>query len=317
METFVRRAAIKWTYLLALFAVLGWLGNWFAAGYLYPHGEGMVIGEPAAVAAEFGATIRDIPVQQGQAVSQGEVVVHITSQFMAESRARLTAEAVQRSAKLAEMRIRKEIIDATLSSAETRERVSSEGRDRLDTLYAKGYAPNSNRTEAAVQAYHGKQDAESLRVEQRALGDQLQELLRASEQADLALGDMLALFDSGQMRAPIKGTISAVLVNPGSVIRAGDPMLEIVGEHRFVIAWFPVGRLFGTNGYDMAVGRTVSIDPGNGSLSGKIAKISTVAGSLPREFQKAFAPTERQQFMWIEFDKGVVPPSYFTKVNIR
>ena len=276
----------------------------------------MVIGEPAVVAAEFTATIREVLAKEGQVVSKGEVVLNITSQYMAESRARLTAESVQRSAKLAEMQIRNEIINATLASAETREEAASQGQDRLDSLYQKGYLPAITRTVAAEQAYRGKQDAESLRAEQRALSAQIRQLSAASEQANLALSDSLSLFNTGQMCAPIKGTISVVLVSPGAVIRAGDPMLEIFGEHRFVIAWFPVGRLFASQGYDLAVGRSVSVDPGNGSMPGRISKISTVAGALPREFQKSFAPTERQQFIWIELDKNVTPPPYFTKVKI-
>jgi multidrug resistance efflux pump len=317
METFVRRAAIKWAYLLALIGGLGWLGNWLAAGYLYPQGEGIVIGEPAVVAAEFTATVKSIPVEAGQAVAQGDVVAKITSQSVAESRARLTAEAVQRSAKLAEMRIRNEIVNATLESAETREHVASEGQDRINTLYKNGYSPNITRTEAAVQAYRGIQDAEALRAEQRALGNQLHQLSKASEAADSALSDLLALFDNGQVRAPIRGTISVVLASPGSVVRAGDPMLEIVGEHQFVISWFPMVRLFGSHGYELAVGRSVTMDSGHGVLTGKIARISTVAGPLPREFQRSFAPTERQQIIRIEFDEGVVPPPYFTKVTVR
>lgn len=317
METFVRRTAIKWAYLLALLAGLAWFGNWLAAGYIYPQGDGIVIGEPAVVAAEFTATVKSIQVQLGQEVAKGDRVAQITSQSMAESHARLIAESVQRSAKLAEMKIRNEIVNATLSSAETRERVASEGQDRLNTLYDKGYAPNVTRTEAAVQAYAGTQAAEALRAEKRELADQLRQLLKASEAADSVLSDLIALFDSGQMRAPIVGTISAILVSPGSVVRAGDPMLEMLGEHRFVISWFPVGRLFGSYGYDLAVGRAVRVDTGHGVLTGKIAHVSTVAGPLPREFHKSFVPTERQQFIRIEFDEGVVPPPYFTKVSVR
>jgi multidrug resistance efflux pump len=312
----VRRAAIKWTYLLGLLSFLAWLGNSFAGGYIYPRGEGMVIGEPAVVAAEFNATIREVLVKEGQVVSKSDVVLYITSQYMAESRARLTAESAQRYSKLAELQARSEVINATLGSAEAREQAASQGQGQLDTLFLKGYLPAIARTVAAEQAYRGKQDVESLRAEQRALGAQIRQLSAASEQADLALDESLALFNNGQMCAPIKGTISAVLVSPGAVIRAGDPMLEIVGEHRFVIAWFPVGRLLASQGYDLAVGRSVSVDPGNGSIPGKIAKISTVAGALPREFQKSFAPTERQQFIWIELDKNVTPPPYFTKVKI-
>ena len=45
-----------------------------------------------------------------------------------------------------------------------------------------------------------------------------------------------------------------VLVSSGSVVRPGEPMIEIVGKHRFVVAWFPVSRL-----YRLQVGDAVTI----------------------------------------------------------
>jgi hypothetical protein len=38
--------------------------------------------------------------------------------------------------------------------------------------------------------------------------------------------------------------VSKVLVSPGSVVRPGEPMTEIIGKHQFVVAWFPVSRLY-------------------------------------------------------------------------
>ena len=151
-----------------------------------------------------------------------------------------------------------------------------------------------------------------MRAEKRALNDQLKMLTVATEQADLALSDLLDVFDQGRLRAPISGTVSAVLANRGAVVRAGDPLLELVGDHRFVVAWVPVGRW-----YKLEVGQKVSINAGTGALPGVISRIGTVASALPREFQKAFAPTERLQLIWIEFDRGVTAPPYFTKVVIN
>jgi hypothetical protein len=88
-------------------------------------------------------------------------------------------------------------------------------------------------------------------------------------------------------------------------------MVEIVGKSRFVVAWFPVSRL-----YRLQVGDPVTIRTGGARLPGKIAKVSVIADALPKEFQKAFSPAERQQLVWIEFDPGVTPPPYFTKVTI-
>src|SRR5215831_19067332 len=46
---------------------------------------------------------------------------------------------------------------------------------------------------------------------------------------------------------------------PGSVVRPGEPIIEIVGKHRFVVAWFPVSRL-----YRLQVGDAVTISTGGG-----------------------------------------------------
>jgi multidrug resistance efflux pump len=166
-------------------------------------------------------------------------------------------------------------------------------------------------TAATDQAFKGKQEAEALRAESRALDGQIATMASASEQADCALKELVVLYDDGNLRSMIDGVVSKVLVSPGSVVRPGEPMIEIVGKHRFVVAWFPVSRL-----YRLQVGDAVTISTGGASLPGKIAKVSVIADSLPKEFQKAFSPAERQQLMWIEFDPGVTPPPYFTKVTI-
>ena len=75
---------------------------------------------------------------------------------------------------------------------------------------------------------------------------------------------------------------------PGSAVHPGEPIIGIVGKHRFVVAWFPVSRL-----YRLQVGDAVTISTGGGrSLVGKITKVSVIAGALPKEFQKAFAPID-------------------------
>lgn len=251
-------------------------------------------------------------VKEGERVARGTVVANTTSQQVADTRARLTSDAGVRATRLAEMRIRSEVVNATVATAEQRETVAIEGKNQLNQIYDKGLLPILSRTVAAEQAFNGLKDAESLRAEQRALADQITMLTVATEQANLALSDLLDLFHQGRLRSPITGTVSSILATRGAVIRAGDPLSELVGDHRFVVAWFPVGRWYG-----IRVGQRVSVDPGNGALPGRIAKIGTVAAALPREFQKAFAPTDRRQLIWIEFDSGVTPPPYFTKVKIR
>jgi membrane fusion protein, multidrug efflux system len=307
----MKRMAIKWTYLLALIGFGVWVFDVFFGANVYLRGEGLVLGKPAVVAAEYNVTVREVLVKEGERVAEGQVVVQISSQQIAEARARLSSEAALRAARLVELDVRKEVVNATLAPAENRETVAIEGKNQLNESYKKGLLPALSRTAAAEQAYNSQKDAEALRAEKRALTDQIKMLTAATEQADLALSDLLDLFDQGKLHAPIAGTVSTVLANRGAVVRAGDPLLELVGDHRFVVAWVPVGRW-----YKLEVGQTVSIDAGTGALPGTISRIGAVASALPREFQKAFTPTERLQLIWVEFEKGVTPPPYFTKVRI-
>jgi multidrug resistance efflux pump len=312
VETIVKRVAIKWTYLLALIGFGVWVFDVFFGGHIYLRGDGLVLGQPAVVAAEYNVTVREVMVKEGERVAEGQVVVQISSQQVTETRARLSSEAASRAARLVEMDIRSEVVDAMLAPAEHREAVAIEGKNQLNESYKKGLLPVISRTAAAEQAYNSQKDAEALRAEKRALSDQIKMLTVATEQADRALSDLLDMFDQGKLRAPIAGTVSTVLANRGAVVRAGDPLLELVGDHRFVIAWVPVGRWF-----KLEVGQRVSIHAGTGPLAGTISRIGTVASALPREFQKAFAPTERLQLIWIEFERGVTAPPYFTKVVIN
>src|SRR5437868_3097051 len=66
----------------------------------------------------------------------------------------------------------------------------------------------------------------------------------------------------------IDGVVGKVLVSSGSVVHSGEPMIEIVGEHRFVVAWFPVSRL-----HRLQVGDAVTVSTGGASLPGQVAKV--------------------------------------------
>ena len=95
----MKRMAIKWTYLLALIGFGVWMFDVFFGGNIYLHGEGLVLGQPAVVAAEYNVTVRNVLVREGERVAAGQLVVEISSQQLAETRARLSAEAASRAAR--------------------------------------------------------------------------------------------------------------------------------------------------------------------------------------------------------------------------
>src|SRR5262249_59118908 len=104
-------------------------------------------------------------VKDGQQVKGGEMVSHISSQYMSETRAKLVSDYAARASRLAEVRARREIVDAVLVSAETRERVAANGLAQLDVIQKKGYLPILTHAAATDQAFKGKQEAEAFRAE--------------------------------------------------------------------------------------------------------------------------------------------------------
>ena len=53
------------------------------------------------------------------------------------------------------------------------------------------------------------------------------------------------------------------------------------------------------------------------TAEGAVARVEPSAAALPREFQRAFTPVERQQVIRVEFAEGETPLPLFTKVKLR
>src|SRR5262249_11758356 len=153
-----------------------WMFDVFFGANVYLRAEGLVLGKPAVVAAEYNVTVRDVLVKEGDRVAVGQVVIQISSHQIAEVRARLSSEAAARAARLADLDVRREVVDATMAPAENREAVAIESKNQLNESYKKGLLSTLNRTTAAEQAYQGQKDAEALRAEKRALTDQMKML---------------------------------------------------------------------------------------------------------------------------------------------
>ena len=104
----------------------------------YLRSERRVLGEPAVIAAEFPVTVRDLLVREGERVKAGSVAAVVSSQTVAESIARLTADLAARESRLSEMRIRGEKVAALIKLAETRQEVTAGARAEMEKLLKGG-----------------------------------------------------------------------------------------------------------------------------------------------------------------------------------
>ena len=307
-----RLTVIRWLYIAGVIALAVWLINFSFGGLLYLQSEGLVLGEPAVVAAEFPVTVRDILVHQGESVKKGQVAAIVSSQNVAEAIARLTADIAARETRRGELRIRNSVIRALLSRALERQKIATSARKQLETLLSSGDLALNQRTAAVDMEFHSYQDLEALKAEQPVLEDELRTLTAALAGAESAVGDLRKLYDKGRLRVPIDGVVSRIIANKGSVTRAGDALIELYGTQRFVLGYVPTGTL-----YSVAVGDEVQIKVGLQTMRGTITRVEPVAAALPKEFQRAFAPVDTQQLIRVEFAPVEVPPPLFTKVNLR
>jgi multidrug resistance efflux pump len=307
-----RQAAIRWVYIACMVGLAAVLGDIFVGSLFYLRSEGLVVGDLAVIAAEFPVTIRDIRVHQGDRVHAGDIAAIVSSQQVTEAIARLTGELASREVRLSELRVRGETVHAIIGFAETRHLIAHNARKELETLMGRGLLPIEKRTAAVETEYHSEQDLSSLQAEKRVIEGEMSSLTGVLGEARTAIGELRRLYDQGRMVAPIDGIVGRVATEQGAVVRTGEPLFEIYGEQRYVLGYLPTGGL-----YEIRPGDRVTIETGLQTAEGIVARVEPIAEALPREFQRAFAPVERQQVIRIEFAEGETPPPLFTKVKLR
>lgn len=306
-----RLAIIRWIYLGSIGCLGLWLLNLFFGGLFYLRSEGMVLGEPAVVAAEFPATVRDIAVHEGDHVTAGQVVATISSQAVTETLARFAGDQADRSLRISDLRMRSLTVNQVVGLAETRRDIAVDARQRLDSLDARGFLPLDKRTAAIDSVFRSSQDVAELEGQREALKGEIAALGVAFGQADAAIAQLRGQYDGGRLRSPISGIVGAKLAQQGTVLGAGQPLLEIYGDDRFVLAYLPTGGLF-----SVAPGEHVRISTGLRTFDGEIVRVEPIAAALPHEFQRAFTPVDRRQVIRVRFAAGEAPPPLFSKVSL-
>lgn len=313
----VRKGRSNWTRMVYI-ALLGtsvlWLGDYFLGPYLYLRSEGMVLAPSATVATEHTATVRNIAVQEGQRVTAGQRIAEVSSQNVAESVARLTADLAALQVRESELRAQKARAASLLQLATDRSRLAKDTRQRYDGLQRQGLLPSDKLTSAVDSEFRSAADAEALRAEIRSIEQQLARMTPAMERAEAALADLQNTYGRGHMAAPFDGVVGRRYVENGAVVTAGAPIAEIYTDKLYVLAYLPTGTFF-----TMQPGEDVVIDWGVRRVRGEITDVEPVAMALPKEFQTAFKPVARNQVLRIAIRANAdepMPP-LFAKVSVK
>ena len=301
----------KYIYIGLLLGLGAWAIDLTAGSLLYLKAEGMVTREAAAVASEHTARIVSLDVSEGSPVTRGSTVARLSSQEMADSMAKMTTDLVRYQVALGEMKLKRGRIDSMLPDARRRAAVSEEEWRKVEEFKEAGMITIMQRARVVHDAYDSVADLRELELEAKVIASQVPELERSVQRAQASLDHLRTAYAEGILISPVDGTASEVRVQPGAVVRPGEPIMRIYHGESYVLAYVPTGTL-----YTVKPGDAVQVRTGFQVLTGKVAALLPVASQLPQEFQKAFESTQREQLVRIAIDPGQQLPPLFTTVEV-
>ena len=100
------------------------------------------------------------------------------------------------------------------------------------------------RARVVHDAYDSVADLRELELEAKVIAAQVPELERSVQRAQASLDDLRTAYAGGILTSPVDGTASEVRVQPGAVVRPGEPIMRIYHGESYVLAYVPTGTLY-------------------------------------------------------------------------
>lgn len=282
---------------LALLAMLGAaVVNYLFGDIVLLHADGLVLRNKSVIAATYVARVEVVAVSEGQTVTEGDVLIRVQSTEMLERLADLSARRAQLAAITVDFEIRAEQVTQLLPLAQKREDEAGKILHRFDKLALSGLARSASYDDALTASYNARHDRVKLSTASQGLQRELSALQIARKDADAALFDLDEHYAKGVVRAPVSGQVGASVPSPGGVYRPGESILTVHWGEPYVLAYLP-RRYF----FSIWKGMRVRVADGRRQATGFIDEILPVTDALPKEFQNAFKPQDRNQLAKIRF----------------
>lgn len=301
----------RWLYLGAIAAFVIWLGDLFAGDLVYFKADGLVLRDRVVIATQYPASIDIVDVEEGDELATGQPLLTVRSQSVEETLAELSSELAVLLTRAADMRVRAEVIEAigpvvskNLSSAQAARASAENSRTR-------GLFTVAQRAELFEQELSNVRADAEIRAERTAIAADLPTIEAAVERAETALSRLTENYAGGALRAPTDGVVGYLHVAPGSVVRAGEPIMEIFHGEPFVLAFVPEGAL-----YTLEPNDGVTVRLGFDSHAGVIERLYPVTAELPPEFADRFNQQRRAPLAKIRLEPSATPPTLFARTRV-
>jgi multidrug resistance efflux pump len=301
----------RWVYLGLLGAFLFWAFDLFFGNLIYFRAEGLVMRDRIVLATQFPAAVKELAVQQGSEIKENQFVAQVRSQSVEESFAKLSAETVDGLTRSAQLKVRDKVNQAIATMADRRHAEARAARVATDTMRDQQLVTIGRRAELIKSELESAQSRSEIEAERSALQETLPQLESAVSASKMAIERLRETYADGVIESPADGVVGYLHVSKGSVVRPGDPLMEIFTGAPYILAYVPEGGL-----YELQPGDSIKVRVGFNTYRGQVSQLYPIAGQLPKEFQNTFQPVARARIVRIEFNSDGGYPALFTKTSL-
>src|SRR6185503_16899758 len=231
-----RVLARAFMWLLPLLVIAGCLFVWLSSGRYVSTDNAYVKGDRAMIATELSGLIVEVPVQENQRVSRGQLLFRLDDQPYRTALAKIESEAEIQRAEIrglrAQWRTKREDIKAALSQQVYAQADYERQRDLAERKFAPAAKLEESRMSADVARQRISAAEEDLqRIEAQLAGDpkirvddhhKVKQMLAARDEALLNLR-------RATIESPLDGIVAKRPV-PGSYATAGQPAIVVVAD---------------------------------------------------------------------------------------
>ncbi|CTQ50620.1 hypothetical protein [Jannaschia donghaensis] len=289
--------------LLAMFAAA--MLDYVAGDLVFLRADGLVLRDRSVVAATTLIRVNSVDIVAGQSVREGDPLLQASSVEVLDRLADLSMRDAELAEREAELRSRKDLSERLMPLARDRAEALDRTRDTLDASITSGLVTATRREGVVDQAHLANVELVTLVSRAEGLGQELEALGVARQQARDALDDLATLYDGGFHRAGTSGVIGDSVPAPGEVFNPGEPILTVLSGKPYVLAYLPTNYLF-----RIRQGDRITVSAGTLTQVGTIDRILSVSQSIPDEFRNAFRVDERRQLARIALDEDGGFPTF-------
>ncbi|SHJ44665.1 HlyD family secretion protein [Propionispora hippei] len=282
--------------LIVLIAVSGGVWWWIRSSRIVSTDDARVKGTIVNISAKVTGRVEKLLVQEGDAVTAGQVVATIEQrEFQAQlEQAQAALAAAQAKLALAEAGNRpQEIAEAGASVTQAQATLENARKEyeRVEALYRQGGISAQQRDAAKTAWEVAKAQCEAAQnsysvTNEGSRPEDIKMLQAQVQQAQAAVKSAQVQLDDTVIKAPVSGTLALKSVEDGEVVSAGQPLVSIANLSDVWIAANIEETYIGKVKAGQEVSFTIDAYPGK-TFTGKVKEVGPAAGSqfalLPNE----------------------------------